>query len=148
MIPAESADYLADTDVVFGLSVKGDARAYPRRILGWHEMFVDRVGGVPVAGVYCTLCGTMILYRTEAGGSEHQLGTVVDFSTGEIADGIGPHFNRTKAAKWLAANARQFGFRMSYPKGKEAETGYMHEGWHWRYWGDARPPGAGEKAGP
>jgi hypothetical protein len=75
MIRGASADYLADTDVVFGISVNGDARAYPRRILGWHEMFVDRVGGVPVAGVYCTLCGTMILYRTEAGGSEHQLGT-------------------------------------------------------------------------
>ncbi|MDE0406582.1 MAG: DUF3179 domain-containing (seleno)protein, partial [Alphaproteobacteria bacterium] len=41
------------------------ARAYPKRILGWHEMFVDTVGGVPVAGVYCTLCGTVILYYTE-----------------------------------------------------------------------------------
>jgi hypothetical protein len=43
--------------------------------MGWHEMFVDEVGGVPVAGVYCTLCGTMILYRTELKGVNHELGT-------------------------------------------------------------------------
>ena len=52
-----------------------DARAYPKRILAWHEMFVDTVGGVPVAGVYCTLCGTVILYRTEHDGVNHALGT-------------------------------------------------------------------------
>jgi hypothetical protein len=75
MVKAADADYLADTDVIFGLSVNGDNRAYPRRIMGWHEMFVDEVGGVPVAGVYCTLCGTMILYRTELEGVNHELGT-------------------------------------------------------------------------
>ena len=57
----------------------------------------------------------------------------------EIKDGIGPQFNRTKAAEWLAENAAQYGFRLSYPKGKERETGYVHEGWHWRYWGDSPP---------
>ncbi len=75
MLAAEDAAYLEDDHIVFGLSVNGDARAYPKRILGWHEMFIDTVGGVPVAGVYCTLCGTVILYRTEHGGVHHQLGT-------------------------------------------------------------------------
>ena len=75
MLAAEDADYLEDDHVVFGISVNGDARAYPKRILGWHEMFVDVVGGVPVAGVYCTLCGTVILYHTEHGGVNHALGT-------------------------------------------------------------------------
>jgi hypothetical protein len=75
MVAAGEAAYLSDDDVVFGLEVNGDARAYPRRILGWHEMFVDDVGGVPVAGVYCTLCGTMILYKTRLNGVAYQLGT-------------------------------------------------------------------------
>ena len=65
MLAAEDAGYLEDDHIVFGLSVNGDARAYPKRILAWHEMFVDTVGGVPVAGVYCTLCGTVILYYTK-----------------------------------------------------------------------------------
>ena len=75
MLAAEDAGYLEDDHIVFGLSVAGDARAYPKRILAWHEMFVDTVGGVPVAGVYCTLCGTVILYYTEHEGANHRLGT-------------------------------------------------------------------------
>ena len=75
MLAVDDVAYLEDDHIVFGLSVNGDARAYPRRILGWHEMFVDVVGGVPVAGVYCTLCGTVILYFTEHNGVNHALGT-------------------------------------------------------------------------
>ena len=75
MLAAEDASYLEDAHIVFGMSVNGDARAYPKRILGWHEMFVDTVGGVPVAGVYCTLCGTVILFHTEHQGVLHRLGT-------------------------------------------------------------------------
>ena len=75
MLAADDIGYLEDDNIVFGLSVNGDARAYPKRILAWHEMFVDVVGGVPVAGVYCTLCGTVILYHTEHDGVNHALGT-------------------------------------------------------------------------
>ena len=75
MIPADKASYLADDHVVFGIEINGDARAYPKRILAWHEMVKDTVGGVSVNGVYCTLCGAMILYRTEHNGVQHELGT-------------------------------------------------------------------------
>ncbi len=75
MINAAQADYLEDDNVVFGIEVNGDVRAYPKRILAWHEMFVDTVGGVDVAGVYCTLCGTVILYETNANGTAHNIGT-------------------------------------------------------------------------
>ena len=75
MISASKATYLEDQNIVFGIEVNGDARAYPKRILAWHEMFVDEVGGIPLAGVYCTLCGTVILYETTHDGVEHGLGT-------------------------------------------------------------------------
>lgn len=75
MIAAGEADYLDDGDIVFGLEVNGDARAYPKRILAWHELFTDTVGGVAVAGVYCTLCGSMILYKSEYDGRHFALGT-------------------------------------------------------------------------
>ncbi len=75
MISAPEAKYLEDSNIVFGLEVNGDARAYPKRIMAWHEMFVDNVGGIPVAGVYCTLCGSMILYKTEVNGVNHEIGT-------------------------------------------------------------------------
>ncbi|WP_299681170.1 DUF3179 domain-containing protein [uncultured Dokdonia sp.] len=75
MIPANRANYLEDDHIVFGIEVNGDARAYPKRILAWHEMFVDEVGGIPVTGVYCTLCGTVILYKSDVNGTVHQMGT-------------------------------------------------------------------------
>ena len=75
MIEAKQAKYLADENIVFGIEVNGDARAYPKRIMAWHEMFVDNVGGENVAGVYCTLCGSMILYNTEHNGVNHDIGT-------------------------------------------------------------------------
>ena len=75
MISADEAGYLDDDNIVFGIQINGDARAYPKRILAWHEMFVDTVGGVDIAGVYCTLCGTVIPYKTTFNGVKHDLGT-------------------------------------------------------------------------
>ncbi|RZN83509.1 MAG: DUF3179 domain-containing protein [Winogradskyella sp.] len=75
MISVNEADYLEDNNIVFGIEINGDYRAYPKRILAWHEMFTDTVGGIPVAGVYCTLCGTVILYKTEHNGKTYNLGT-------------------------------------------------------------------------
>lgn len=75
MLDTDDAKYLNNSDVVFGISINGDHRAYPKRILAWHEMFVDEVGGIPIAGVYCTLCGTVIAYDTRFEGRNYQLGT-------------------------------------------------------------------------
>ena len=75
MLSAKKAAYLEDDNIVFGIEINGDARAYPKRILAWHEMFTDTIGGVPIAGVYCTLCGTVIPYRTQVNGVDYMLGT-------------------------------------------------------------------------
>ena len=61
-VPAEEADFLQDNEPVFGVYLNGSARAYPQRILDWHEMANDIVGDVPVALTYCTLCGAAVLY--------------------------------------------------------------------------------------
>jgi len=52
MLAAADADYLSDSDVVFGIDLGGDPRCYPNRILAWHEMFKDTIGGESVCGVY------------------------------------------------------------------------------------------------
>jgi hypothetical protein len=74
-LPAAEARYLGEKDVVFGIALKGETRAYPKRILAWHELARDRVGGVELTVVYCTLCGTVIPYGSEAGGVRRTLGT-------------------------------------------------------------------------
>jgi hypothetical protein len=75
MIRAREASYLADGDIVFGVAIGGDVRAYPKRILAWHEMVKDTIAGRPLNGVYCTLCGAMILYDVTVDGVQHELGT-------------------------------------------------------------------------
>ena len=65
--PAD-ATYITGDELVFGVEINGDARAYPLRMLDWHEMFNDIIGGVPVALAYCTLCGSGILFETQVEG--------------------------------------------------------------------------------
>jgi hypothetical protein len=66
MVPAEEAGYLLPGEPVFGIAINGDTRAYPLRILDWHEMANDVVGGVPLSLAYCTLCGAAIAYDGRA----------------------------------------------------------------------------------
>ena len=75
MLRAREAGYLQDDNIVFGVAIDGDARAYPKRILAWHEMVKDRIAGRELNGVYCTLCGSMILYDVTVGGVHYELGT-------------------------------------------------------------------------
>ncbi|MBA3296373.1 MAG: DUF3179 domain-containing protein, partial [Acidobacteria bacterium] len=74
-IPAAQAGWLRDGHIVFGTLVNGEARAYPKRILAWHEMAIDRLGGIDLTIVYCTLCGTVIPYESGAGGRRFTFGT-------------------------------------------------------------------------
>jgi len=74
-VPAPEARYLGEKDVVFGIALNGEMRAYPKRILAWHEMVKDTIAGRPLSGVYCTLCGSMILYDVTVNGVHHELGT-------------------------------------------------------------------------
>jgi hypothetical protein len=76
MVPADQADYLLSEEPVFGVAINGDARAYPLRILDWHEMANDVVGGVPMSLAYCTLCGAAIAY--DGRGSD---GAIYDFGS-------------------------------------------------------------------
>ncbi len=70
LVPAAKAKYLTEDELVFGVSINGDTRAYPLRMLDWHEMFNDVIGGVPVSLAYCTLCGSGILFETSIEGRD------------------------------------------------------------------------------
>ena len=65
-IEAREALWMSGDELVFGVSLNGDVRAYPERVLAWHEMANDIVGGQPVSLSYCTLCGAAILYDGRA----------------------------------------------------------------------------------
>lgn len=73
-----------------------------------------------------------VLVSARPGHSEHQLGTTVDLALSR-PDFLS--FRGSPAAPWVAENAYRFGFTVSYPDGKEAITGYVHEPWHIRWVG-------------
>ncbi|MDA0369614.1 MAG: DUF3179 domain-containing protein [Proteobacteria bacterium] len=53
---------------VIGIVINGDARAYPLRILLWHEIVNDVVGGVPVLVSYCPLCNSGVVFDRRLDG--------------------------------------------------------------------------------
>lgn len=75
MLAAKDARWLDDRDAVFGVYLGGEARAYPLRIMDWHEMANDVVGGVPVALAYCTLCGSGVLFRAQTAEHRFEFGS-------------------------------------------------------------------------
>ena len=73
LIEADQADYITKKELVFGISINGDTRAYPYRFMDWHEMLNDTIGGVSVSLAYCTLCGSGILYKTKINPDEEAI---------------------------------------------------------------------------
>ncbi len=62
---AVEATWLEEDDVVFGIVVNGESRAYPRRIMEVREMVNDTLGGRSLGIPYCTLCGAAQAYFTD-----------------------------------------------------------------------------------
>ncbi|MEM9813598.1 MAG: DUF3179 domain-containing (seleno)protein, partial [Pseudomonadota bacterium] len=62
---AAEATWLKDDDIVFGVEVNGETRAYPRRIMEVREMVNDTLGGRDLGIPYCTLCGAAQAYFTD-----------------------------------------------------------------------------------
>lgn len=65
VVSAEAATWLQDRDIVFGLEVNGEYRAYPRRIMEVREMVNDTLGGRQLGIPYCTLCGAAQAFFTD-----------------------------------------------------------------------------------
>lgn len=62
---AQDATWLDDDDIVFGIEVNGEFRAYPRQIMEVREMVNDTLGGRDLGIPYCTLCGAAQAYFTD-----------------------------------------------------------------------------------
>ncbi len=66
--------YLNDQDLVVGIVHDGAAKAYPHRILDWHEIVNDNLSGVNYALTYCPLTGTGIAWNREVNGTTTTFG--------------------------------------------------------------------------
>jgi len=71
---AERGKYLVSRDLVIGVAVGGAARAYPVRVLDWHEVANDTLGGVPVAVCWHPLSGSAVVLDRRRGDEVESFG--------------------------------------------------------------------------
>jgi len=75
-VPAAKASrtFLEDEDRIIGLVVNGKKKAYPIKILNWHEIVNDSIGGRHVVITFCPLCGTGMVFDSNAAGRQLNFG--------------------------------------------------------------------------
>ncbi len=73
--PASEVDWLEVDEPVLSLTVGEETRAYPLRIMTWHEIVNDTVGGLPVAVTYCPLCNSGVAFDRTVEGEPTTFGT-------------------------------------------------------------------------
>ncbi len=61
-LPASEIGDIKPTEPVIGVVIEGEAKAYPLRVLMWHEIVNDTLGGVPIAVTFCPLCNASIVF--------------------------------------------------------------------------------------
>lgn len=66
--------YLVPADRVVGLTIGAEARAYPLRVLVWHEVINDSIGGIPVAVTYNALSDTAAVFDRRVDGETLEFG--------------------------------------------------------------------------
>ena len=73
-VPASKATFLKDHDRILGLTRDKEAKAYPIRILNWHEIVNDTLDRRPVLISYCPLCGTGMAFDPVINGKKYTFG--------------------------------------------------------------------------
>lgn len=132
-IPVTAEKNVEDIEPVIGININGDARAYPLRILMWHEIVNDTVGGKPLAVTFCPLCNAAITFERQVNGKTLEFGT-----TGKLRKSDLVMYDRQTESWWqqftgeaitgdltgnklklVASRLESFGqFKERFPKGK------------------------------
>lgn len=71
---ARKARFIKNSDYILGLELAGIARAYPIKILNWHEVVNDRIGREQFSITYCPLCGTGMAFSARVDGTKLDFG--------------------------------------------------------------------------
>jgi hypothetical protein len=74
-VAVAQADGLAATELVVGLTVNGESRAYPLPVLIRHKNVNGVIAGVPVAVTFCPLCNAAVVFGRRVAGQTLEFGT-------------------------------------------------------------------------
>lgn len=93
-----SAYELPATEPVVGIEINGEMRAYPVRVLMWHEIANDELGGVPISVTFCPLCNAAIVFDRRFEGQVLDFGT-----TGKLRNSDLVMYDRQTESFWQQA---------------------------------------------
>jgi hypothetical protein len=65
---------IAGPDAVIALTVNGESRAYPVRVMRWHEICNDTLGGIPIAVTYNPICDSAVVFDRRVDGKAEKFG--------------------------------------------------------------------------
>lgn len=143
-VAAAAADFLRADDRVLGVTRNGVAKAYPVRILNWHEIVNDRYGSEPIVVTYCPLCGTGIAYLAAPAGKPLEFGVsgllynsdvlLYDRQTGSLwshmmARAVSGPLKGTRLTPVVLAHTRWGDWRRRHPETRvlSPDTGYLRD---------------------
>ena len=93
---ADAKKFLNPKDIVFGLDYQGVVKAYPQKILVWHEIVNEEVKGEKLAITYCPLTGSAVGFRGRAPD-----GTTLTFGTsGKLVNSNLVMYDRQTDSQW------------------------------------------------
>jgi len=93
--PIHGSQDIPATEPVIVLSHGGETKVYPLRIMMWHEIVNDEIGGQPVAVTYCPLCNAAIVFDARLGGQILTFGT-----TGKLRNSDLVMYDRQTQSWW------------------------------------------------
>ena len=73
-VVAKDASFMQPDDRLLALSINGENKAYPIKILNWHEIVNDQLGGEAVAVTWCPLCGSGVVFSADVAGQQRDFG--------------------------------------------------------------------------
>lgn len=129
-IAAGDASFLADDDLVLALNHKGVRRAYPTRILNYHEVVNDTVAGEPIAVTWCPLCGSGVAFRRVLDGKPVAFGV-----SGLLHNSDLVLYDRDSHSLWQQITARAF----AGPRRGQSLAAVPLTMTTWREWRDRHP---------
>jgi Protein of unknown function (DUF3179) len=72
--PVADAGFMLDDDRVVGVTINGESRAYPIKVLNLHECYNDVLAGVPIAVIFCPLCDSVTVVDRRLDGKTYEFG--------------------------------------------------------------------------
>jgi hypothetical protein len=129
-IGAKQATFLFDEDIVIAIANKKHARAYPIRILVWHELVNDVFDGIPIVVSYCPLCGSALVFERSIAGSSLEFGV-----SGLLYNSDLIMYDRSSNSLWQQITGHSFA---GAQRGQSLTT-YPSAMTSWKEWREAHP---------